>query len=272
VQRILVALYITKATKVIVPCPHTRANPIRLTGRSTKDSSVTVTWCGRTRNRIRCKFRSWPESTKTRIPWTISVEHCPDLFRIETSFSLGGEVDLSSLGSRTLDRVHTQPTKMPFGRQRFGRRAVVMLPFWFAQAWAWGGSNSGSDSSTTSSVFGNSLGRDWLSDSKGISIKLEGCLWGYVEDNESAYCMEDSSEDGTTYWYQMANCRRAQAVFSVYANPSSSNAACNAGNFKESVSRPVLLWRAYRWTAAHCVTVHTMLTLHAIFFYLAVCY
>lgn len=109
-----------------------------------------------------------------------------------------------------------------------------MLPFWVAQAWAWGGSNSGSDSSTTSSVFGNSLGRDWLSDSKGISIKLEGCLWGYVEDNESAYCMEDSSEDGTTYWYQMANCRRAQAVFSVYANPSSSNAACNAGNFKES--------------------------------------
>jgi hypothetical protein len=62
-------------------------------------------------------------------------------------------------------------------------------------------------------------------------------MWGYVEDNEESGCMEDGSEDGTTYWYQMANCRRAQAVFSLYATDSGSSASCSNGNFKESVSR-----------------------------------
>jgi hypothetical protein len=61
-------------------------------------------------------------------------------------------------------------------------------------------------------------------------------MWGYVEDNEDSGCMEDSSEDGTTYWYQMANCRRAQAVYTMYASSSSSSASCNSNNFKESVS------------------------------------
>jgi hypothetical protein len=64
---------------------------------------------------------------------------------------------------------------------------------------------------------------------------LEGCSWGYVGDNDGAGCMENSSQDGTTYWYQMANCRRAQAVFSLYAT-SSGSAGCNKNNFKESVS------------------------------------
>jgi len=70
-------------------------------------------------------------------------------------------------------------------------------------------------------------------------MQLEGCMWGYVsgddEDGDSG-CMEDESEDGTTYWYQMANCRRAQAVFSMYATDSGSSASCSSSAFKESVS------------------------------------
>lgn len=96
---------------------------------------------------------------------------------------------------------------------------------------AWGGGDDEADVS----AFGNSLSRDWLYGSTSLSLKLEGCIWGYVSDNEDSGCMEDSSEDGTTYWYQMANCRRAQAVYSVYGSGSSS-AGCNSGNFKETVS------------------------------------
>ena len=103
-----------------------------------------------------------------------------------------------------------------------------LLVCWRVSAW-------GSDEDTA--VYGNSLSRDWLYNSKVISMELEGCMWGYVEDNEESGCMEDGSEDGTTYWYQMANCRRAQAVFSLYATDSGSSASCSNGTFKESVSR-----------------------------------
>jgi hypothetical protein len=111
---------------------------------------------------------------------------------------------------------------------------LILLSAIAVQASAWGSSSS-SDSGYDVSMYGNALERDWLYDSTGTSIQLEGCVWGYVDDNEDSGCMEDSSEDGTTYWYQMANCRRAQAVFSIYAS-SSSHASCNNNNFKETVS------------------------------------
>jgi len=43
--------------------------------------------------------------------------------------------------------------------------------------------------------------------------------------------MQDASGDGTTYWYQMAMCRRAQVAYSVYATDSSS-ATCTSNTFK----------------------------------------
>jgi len=100
--------------------------------------------------------------------------------------------------------------------------------------YGWGGDNSCSDTS----IFGNALSRDWLSDSSAMSIKFEGCMYGYASDNEEAGCMENESEDGTYYWYMMANCLRPQAVYSVYAS-SGNSAGCNSGNFKESVSRSI---------------------------------
>ena len=109
----------------------------------------------------------------------------------------------------------------------------LLLESHLAKAWG----NSGSSSySVDPEVYGHSLTRDWLYDASAISLKLEGCVWGYVEDNEDSGCLEDSSEDGTYYWYQMSNCRRAQAVVSVYATGSGGYASCNSGNFKESVS------------------------------------
>ena len=64
-------------------------------------------------------------------------------------------------------------------------------------------------------------------------MKLEGCILGYnTADGEDAGCPENESEDGTVYWYQMANCLRPQAVFSLYNSKS-----CSSSSFKESVSQ-----------------------------------
>jgi len=96
--------------------------------------------------------------------------------------------------------------------------------------------SAGWGSDSDESIYGNSLSRDWLYNSNAISLQLQGCMWGYVDDNEDSGCMEQSSEDGTTYWYQMANCRRAQAVFALYATDSGNSASCSSSTFKESVS------------------------------------
>lgn len=72
---------------------------------------------------------------------------------------------------------------------------------------------------------------DWMYGSSNIAMKVEGCVWSTTDDNEDVGCMEDESGDGTTYWYQMAMCRRAQVAYSVYATDSGS-ASCGSGNFK----------------------------------------
>lgn len=110
------------------------------------------------------------------------------------------------------------------------RASLLALLYAGSVSGTWMGSNS----DTVLSNFGNTLNRDWLYDSTSLSIQVDGCIWGYVSDNEDAYCMEDRSSDGTTYWYQMANCRRAQVAFSMYGS-SSSSTSCTTTNFKESV-------------------------------------
>ena len=92
---------------------------------------------------------------------------------------------------------------------------------------------SGSDDLDVS-IYGNAMNRAWLYESKSIAMEVQGCIWGYVSDNEEAGCMEDESEDGTTYWYQMANCRRAQVAYSLHAS-SSGSGTCSSSNFVESV-------------------------------------
>lgn len=86
------------------------------------------------------------------------------------------------------------------------------------------------------SIYGMSMQRDWMSSSRTVSIKFLGCVWGYVDaDNgENLGCMPNDSGDGTTSWYQMANCRRAQVAYGMYS--SSGYTSCNKRDFRESVS------------------------------------
>ena len=104
---------------------------------------------------------------------------------------------------------------------------------------SWWQSDESSEYSTLK--YGSSMDRDWLYNAKSISMKLEGCILGYnTADGEDAGCPENESEDGTVYWYQMANCLRPQAVFSLYASNSGST-SCSSSSFKESVSQSLLL-------------------------------
>lgn len=105
---------------------------------------------------------------------------------------------------------------------------IVQLPMLIA---AWGSNN---DDTEDYSMYGMSMQRDWLYESSSIAIKYEGCVWSYVDDRENMGCMDDESEDGTSYWYMMANCKRAQVAYSVYAT-SSGTTSCSKGDFKESM-------------------------------------
>jgi len=97
-----------------------------------------------------------------------------------------------------------------------------------ALAAAWGSS----ETSNTGMYYPNNS-YDWMYSSSNIAMKVDGCVWATTDDNEDVACMEDESGDGTTYWYQMAMCRRAQVSFSVYATDSGS-ASCGSSNFKGS--------------------------------------
>jgi hypothetical protein len=110
-----------------------------------------------------------------------------------------------------------------------------------ALAAAWGSSSS---SSGSKSLYYPNEQYDWLYDSATIAMKVEGCVWSTTDDNEDVGCMNDNSGDGTTYWYQMAMCRRAQVAYSVYATDSSS-ATCTSSTFKGSVS--TIYDSAYPW-------------------------
>lgn len=96
-----------------------------------------------------------------------------------------------------------------------------------ALAAAWGSSGNDYDAG----MFYQNESYDWMYSASNIAMKVEGCVWATTDDNEDMGCMEDESGDGTTYWYQMAMCRRAQVAYSVYASDSGS-ASCGSSNFK----------------------------------------
>lgn len=96
-----------------------------------------------------------------------------------------------------------------------------------ALATAWGGSSE----SSSVGIYYQNESYEWLYGSTNIAMKVEGCVWSTTDDNEDVACMEDESGDGTTYWYQMAMCRRAQVAYSVFATDSGS-ATCASSQFK----------------------------------------
>jgi hypothetical protein len=164
---------------------------------------------------------------------------------VESSHQSVCEMNAVECSDSSLDTISSSSNTMETGLNKsYVRRArefrtgflVTLLSILASPVTAWGNSNSNSNTEADESVYGNNFVLDWLYDSKSLSIKVEGCVWGNVADSEEVGCLEDESEDGTTNWYMMANCKRPQVAFTVYGS-SSSNTGCNSNNYKGSVSQ-----------------------------------
>lgn len=104
-----------------------------------------------------------------------------------------------------------------------------------AQAAAWGNKQTYNEGDYK--YYANSL-NEWQ-DSSTMAMKVEGCAWGRTDYNEDVGCIQDESDEGTQYWYQMAECKRAQVVYSVYASDGSTS--CHSNDYKGTV-RELLLF------------------------------
>ena len=84
--------------------------------------------------------------------------------------------------------------------------------------WFWENSgNAYTPQSYSDGLYSQSHRKYWIETKKNLRIHYQGCRWAYTSSGNQG-CREDESEDGTEYWYQMANCRRAQVVFSLYGS------------------------------------------------------
>lgn len=101
-----------------------------------------------------------------------------------------------------------------------------------AQAAAWG-SNKQTYNDGDYKYYANSQ-NEWK-DSSTLAMKVEGCAWGRTDYNEDVGCMQDESGDGTQYWYQMAECKRAQVVYSVYAGSNSCKSSEYVGTVRVAI-------------------------------------
>jgi len=114
---------------------------------------------------------------------------------------------------------------------RFLIHAVLPLLIRLNETYGWNNNDGESD---TDKYYQSGLNY-WLGDMTAMSVVYHGCVWGYTDDyGEDAGCMEAESEDGTTDWYRMANCRRAQVAYSVYGSESSKSASCDSKTFLDT--------------------------------------
>lgn len=144
-----------------------------------------------------------------------------------------------------------------------GRRICLVGTIVFTKlswaAYAWGGGGGYSGDSSLGKFYENDA-YEWFYGSTNIAMKVEGCVWATSDDNENLGCMQDSSNDGVTYWYQMAMCRRAQVAYSVYASNSGSP-SCSSGNFKGTVSSTTCFGLYLVITQCHHVLAHEIFSL-----------
>lgn len=98
-----------------------------------------------------------------------------------------------------------------------------------------GGWSSSSSSNVDESLYSESGAVGWTNDYSYMKFTIHGCVYAQVNDLEDLACQEKDSEDGTYYWYQMVNCRRAQVAYSIYAS-SSSSVSCSNNDYMETLA------------------------------------
>lgn len=100
-----------------------------------------------------------------------------------------------------------------------------------ATASIWGRKNS-EHQHYDNEMYSQSHRKYWLENKKSLRIEYEGCRWSFMQDGGEG-CREDESEDGTVYWYQMANCRRANVVYHLYGSEND-HIKCNKGHYLDT--------------------------------------
>lgn len=80
-------------------------------------------------------------------------------------------------------------------------------------------------------MFSSSRKNKWMYSSTAMAIEYHGCAWTYSDNTDDAGCLGADSEDGVTSWYLMSNCRRTQAVYSVYSVEDSTSISCGKSNY-----------------------------------------
>jgi len=113
-----------------------------------------------------------------------------------------------------------------------GSTSTIALLVVFKQLNLCHGWNSNKNVDENLYTQGGAIG--WQSSFSSMSITIQGCVYGQVNNLQDLNCLEKGSQDGTYSWYQMVNCRRAQVAFSVYASNSGST-KCYSGDFIESM-------------------------------------
>jgi len=97
----------------------------------------------------------------------------------------------------------------------------------------WSSSSSGYNYDPSLYSQGGYIG--WMNSFTSMKMSIHGCVYSQVNDLDDLSCIEKGSEDGTYYWYQMVNCRRAQVAFTIYASDSST-AQCKKDYYIETFS------------------------------------
>jgi len=97
----------------------------------------------------------------------------------------------------------------------------------------WSSSSSNYQYDPTLYSHGGYVG--WADSYTTMKMSIHGCVYSQVDNLEDLSCMEKSSDDGTYYWYQMVNCRRAQVAYTIYASDSST-AQCKKDYYVETFS------------------------------------
>mmetsp|Transcript_5783 Transcript_5783/g.8451 ORF Transcript_5783/g.8451 Transcript_5783/m.8451 type:complete len:349 (+) Transcript_5783:143-1189(+) len=105
---------------------------------------------------------------------------------------------------------------------------LIQIPS-YIQAWDFGQKEH---NGYADEKFSQSHRKYWLEHKKSLRLHYIGCRWSYVQDGDEG-CREDESEDGTVYWYQMANCRRANVVYRLYGS-GGNYMSCNKAHYLDT--------------------------------------
>jgi len=110
--------------------------------------------------------------------------------------------------------------------------AIQLLLVDRASAWFWQSDQSYTPKTYEDGLYSQSHRKYWIETKKNLRLHYLGCRWSHTSAGSEG-CREDESEDGTVYWYQMANCRRAQVVYSLYGSDGSSE-SCQKHSFLDT--------------------------------------